>query len=130
MDDQITATHLFAAPRERVFSAWLSPRSLVPPVSEIEVDARIGGSIRLSAPRGDAASTMTGWFLCVEPPQRLEYTWAWEGDPECTIVGVCFRAAGERTLVEVRHRGFRSQASSETHRTGWAAYFAGLDRFL
>src|SRR6516225_322534 len=78
----------FRASPERVFRAWTQPVALrewwCPPgwiAGDIEVDLRVGGAYRIAMtrPAGGAPVAVSGQFLEVDPPERLVYTWCWEG---------------------------------------------------
>ena len=79
----------FRASPERVFGAWTQPAALrawwCPPgwvAGEIEIDLRIGGSYSVAMSRAGSAGSVvsvSGRFLEVRPPERLVYTWRWEG---------------------------------------------------
>lgn len=130
MSNQLTAVHVFDAPPAAVFAAWVSPHSLVPPVTRIEVDARAGGALVIESGEGTDATTMTGYFVAVEKPKRIIYTWHWAGSAETTLIDVSFLAADERCVVDLVHRGFQNATSRELHQKGWSSYFRGLSRLL
>ena len=143
-------TRRFAAARERVFDAWTTPEALkrwwCPPgwrPERIEVDLRIGGaySIAMSRVGGGGTVTVRGQFVEVRPPERLVYTWRWEGVfaqmPE-TLVTVELRGEvrGERgtaedeTVLTLRHENFADFAIRQQHRSGWIAACDRLDEML
>jgi uncharacterized protein YndB with AHSA1/START domain len=125
----------FAAPRERVFDAWTNPDVLQrwwaarenweSPVAE--VDLRPGGRYRLSMRDTDtgAVHTVGGEYTEVRRPERLAYTWTWEGDPELmsgserTLVVVDFVEDGGETEVVLTHSGFAGAHIRELHAEGW-----------
>jgi uncharacterized protein YndB with AHSA1/START domain len=140
----LEVTHRFAAPREQVFAAWTNPDVLkrwwrAAPTWETplaEVDAREGGGYRLSM-RTDEGNvhTVHGEYRSIRPPERLEYTWAWEQGPEGakfldeeTLVVVEFLEDGDGTLVKLTHTGFGSEESRAQHVHGWEAVLANLER--
>jgi uncharacterized protein YndB with AHSA1/START domain len=120
--ERFVIEHVFAASRECVFEAWVSPEVLrrwwgagpdwTSPA--VEIDLRPGGRSRLSVqdPSG-TVRTVGGRYVEVDPPCGLVYTWAWEqphaveGEDE-TLVTVDFheRAGGE-TRVVLTHSGLR-----------------------
>lgn len=126
----MTSIHTFESSPSTVWRAWLSPESLVSPVTRIRVDPRVGGRIVLESVHEGTISIMTGSFIQVQAPRHLEYTWQWDGRSEQTIVSVQFHPAGEHTVVEVEHRGFLEPTSLERHRSGWSSYLAGLAAYL
>jgi uncharacterized protein YndB with AHSA1/START domain len=72
-----------------VFRAWTQPVALrewwCPPgwvAGEIDIDLRVGGAYRIGMSRTGTAGagvSVSGHFLEVRPPERLVYTWRWEG---------------------------------------------------
>lgn len=136
---QLRLTHRFQAPRERVFDAWTNPEVLrrwwaAGPdwdTPEAVVDLRPGGGYRLSMrnPETDAVHTVIGEYTEVVPPERLAYTWRWEGqDGEETLVVVEFADAGGATEVVVTHRGFSNGGVRDEHEHGWRACLANLEQ--
>jgi uncharacterized protein YndB with AHSA1/START domain len=136
--------HRFAAPREQVFEAWTNPEVLKrwwragesweTPLAE--VDAREGGSYRLSMRTGEGeVHTVGGEYKEVSPPERLAFTWAWEEGPEPamagsqhTLVVVEFVEDGDGTLVRLTHSGFASEEVKGMHADGWEGVLANLER--
>jgi uncharacterized protein YndB with AHSA1/START domain len=134
----------FAAPRERVFDAWTNPRVLerwwaaaptwVDPAAE--VDLRPGGTYRLSMRDTESGSVQTvgGEYTEVRPPERLAYTWTWEGAPELmrgsegTRVVVEFVEEDEGTEVVLTHSGFADDRIRDLHAGGWSGCLDNLER--
>jgi uncharacterized protein YndB with AHSA1/START domain len=136
--------HRYAAPREQVFDAWTNPTVLerwwaAAPTWETplaEVDARIGGSYRLSmrTDEGDV-HTVHGEYTEFSPPKRLAYTWSWDEGPEPAMAGsenslvvVEFLEDGDGTLVRLTHSGLANEQIREMHVQGWEAVLANLER--
>lgn len=130
----------FAASPERVFAAWTAPEVLrrwfAPgpgfTSTEVEVDLRVGGRYRLTVSGPDGAHSVVGEYLQVEPPSRLSYTWAWEGEDgrgtaATTVVTVQFRPVGEGTTVVLTQTGFVSADVRDEHGVGWRACLDNLD---
>ena len=78
----IRLTETFTASAERVFDAWLSPEKVAQwflpdpedQVTRVEIDARVGGSIRVVACRAGRAVEHTGEYLEIQRPHRLSFT--------------------------------------------------------
>ncbi|MGH7408469.1 MAG: SRPBCC family protein, partial [Candidatus Methylomirabilales bacterium] len=110
-------TRTLAAPRERVFRAWTEPSELKRwwgpdgyATPSAEEDLRVGGKYRLGMrklPDG-GVFYLAGTFREVRPPERLVYTWVWEGSPELgeTLVTVEFRTRGKATEIRLTHELF------------------------
>jgi len=132
----------FRASPERVFRAWTQPSALrewwCPPgwiASEIEVDLRVGGAYRIAMGRaeGGKSVSVSGVFLEVKPPERLVFTWQWNGAfaemPE-TLVTVELRGSENETLLTLRHANFADPAIRQQHRSAWIAACNRLDLLM
>lgn len=138
----LTVERTFDAPRDEVFAAWTDPEVLRrwwaagpdwdTPVAQ--VDLRVGGRYRLAMrdPASGAVHVVGGEYTEVEPPERLVYTWTWEGEAPPgsagSVVTVIFRADGGRTSVLLTHTGFTDDAALPPHEHGWAAVLDSLER--
>jgi uncharacterized protein YndB with AHSA1/START domain len=132
----------FSAPREKVFRAWTQPEALKKwwcpggwAPAEIEVDLRVGGSYRIGMRRlpGGSPVYVRGEFLEVRPPERLVYTWRWDGalaGLRETRVTVEFLDAGEATEVVLTHEHFPDPQAWHQHRHGWIAACDRMERIL
>ena len=133
----------FRASPERVFGAWTQPAALrawwCPPgwvAGEIEIDLRIGGTYSVAMSRAGSAGSVvsvSGRFLEVRPPERLVYTWRWEGAfaemPE-TLVILEFRGSNNETVLTLHHDNFADPGLRQQHRSGWMAACDRLDRVV
>jgi uncharacterized protein YndB with AHSA1/START domain len=96
-------TRRFAAPPERVFRAWLEPEAAASwlfatalrPMTEVEIDARVGGAFRFAGRDGGEAVAHTGRYLEIVPHRRLVFTLATADRP----------AAVTRVTVEIAPLG-------------------------
>lgn len=143
---ELRLTRRFAAPRERVFEAWTNPELLRRwwaalqgwETSVAEVDLRPQGHYRLSMrdPEGGAEYTVVGEYVEVQRPERLVYTWTWQGEPdemrgsERTVVVVEFVENGDATEVLLTHRGFADDRIRDLHGEGWSGCLENLERRL
>ncbi len=129
----------FEAPREEVFDAWTNPEVLrrwwaAGPdwdTPSAEVDLREGGRYRLSMrnPESNETHAVGGEYREVRRPERLVYTWAWEGEspePSETVVTVEFTGREGATDVVLLHEGFSSAESRAAHEHGWNAVLENL----
>jgi uncharacterized protein YndB with AHSA1/START domain len=128
---------LIASPPDVLFALWIEPTHLLkwwaPDGCEASVDVldvKPGGRWRttLRKPDGSQASS-SGVYRVVEPPRRLSFTWAWEGENGArgheSEVMVTFEATpGGTRLVLVQQR-FESKDVCDRHVVGWSA---ALDR--
>jgi uncharacterized protein YndB with AHSA1/START domain len=119
----------FAAPRQRVFRARTDPAELsrwFAPSDEhttkvIMLDVRVGGGYRVEmhSPKGTVHTAM-GSFREVQPPERLVFTWTWEGkDMGETLVTLEFQDRAGSTHLVLSHELFPTQELRDEHSRGW-----------
>lgn len=134
-DDRLSVKQVVAAEIERVFEYFTQPELLAKwhtPVNtdpaQVELDLKVGGQYRISMNDPDCdLHVATGVFLEIDKPNKLVYTWAWEGgDMPETQVTVLFRSLGEQTEVELIHEGFPEADATSHHGEGWAALLENL----
>ena len=138
----LTLRRTYAASRERVFRAWTDPEEIKrwwgPPgtaTPDAEVDLKPGGKYRFtmrSLPDGEPYF-LVGTYREVIPPERLVYTWTWEGtsmEVKDSLVTVQFHDRGGSTEVVVTHELLPSDAARERHTKGWTGCFDRLQAFL
>ena len=133
----------FKAPAQAVFEAWTSAdmlRRWWPAGSDwetavAEVDVRVGGRLRLvmRSPDGEEFGG-SGEYIEITPPERLVFTWRWDGHPghegtQLIEVALSQEQDGTTTAV-LTNRGLRDEEAKRTHRAGWEASFDNLDRVL
>jgi uncharacterized protein YndB with AHSA1/START domain len=133
----------FKAPAQAVFEAWTSAdmlRRWWPAGSDwdtpvAEVDVRVGGRLRLvmRSPDGEEFGG-GGEYVEITPPERLVFTWRWDGHAGHEGVQLIEVALSERpdgtTTVVLTNRGLEDEESKRSHRAGWEASFDNLDRVL
>jgi uncharacterized protein YndB with AHSA1/START domain len=133
----VVRRHL-AAPRERVFDAWLDSESLAHWMrpegfadADVTVDSRVGGGFRIVM-KGPAHGEVEhrGEYLAIEPPSLLSFTWiSRHTDHRPTVVTVEFLERGTGTELVLTHRGL-PPAEIEGHRWGWTSIVRLLDEVL
>ncbi len=126
---------VFQVPREKVFQAWTSPDLLKKwfaasddytcPIAE--VDARVEGKFRIAMKHTTKGMTHTavGVYREVKSPERLVFTWSWEGEEENgeTLVTIDFRSVGNTTEMMFKHENFPSKKVRDDHEQGWIGCF-------
>ena len=130
----------FTAPVQAVFDAWTSAEVLrrwwpagsdwETPVAE--VDLRLGGKLRLvmRSPEGDEFGG-GGEYVEITAPERLVFTWTWDGQEDPQLVEVEFHERNDgTTTVVLTNRGLGDEEAKRSHREGWAASFDNLERVL
>jgi uncharacterized protein YndB with AHSA1/START domain len=142
---ELRLTHRFEAPRERVFEAWTNPEVLrlwfAPgtdwDVPVADVDLREGGRYRvmMREPGNGTSHTVGGQYTEVTPPERIAYTWAWEGAEGSahtgeSLVVVEFADSDGGTEVALTHTRLPSDESRDSHAHGWDGIFNSLKAHL
>lgn len=133
---------LVPAPREKVFAAWTDPEQLKKwfgpneafQVPEASVDLKVGGRYRIQmlAPDG-GVHTAHGEYLEIQAPEKLVFTWGWEGNadfPKNTRVTVKFVARGQETEVQLSHELLPNADAKRLHSEGWTGSLERLGKFL
>ena len=125
----------FNAGRGPVFHAFLRPETLRLwwgpegfTAESIEVDARVGGRFRFAfkAPDG-AVHAMCGEYREIRPPEKLVFTWFWEGSESAvSLVTIDLHDAPGGTRLALVHEGLPTKESRESHTWGWNSGFNKL----
>jgi uncharacterized protein YndB with AHSA1/START domain len=139
-------TRIFDAPRERVFDAWTVREEwqswIGPEGIDCEVptlDARVGGRYKVIMRLTDGRIIPVGGvFREVDRPQRLVFTWKWEGEGEPagegdavdTLITLTFRDVAGKTELTLRHEGLRTVENRDSHGKGWNSALNKLVAYL
>jgi uncharacterized protein YndB with AHSA1/START domain len=93
----------------------------------VSLEARVGTPYRIEVIPGHIAS---GEIVEADPPNKLVYTWGWEGDgpvqPGSTTVVYELVPEGAGTKLLFTHRDLPSQEAADSHTTGWDNYLGRL----
>ena len=133
----LTVSRTIRAPRQKVFDAlvkpelvrkWFGPRGFT--VTEATIDARVGGRYRFSGrPRTGETYTVGGVYREVTAPERLVFTWKWEGEQmgamgESLVTITLEERRGEQgpqTELRLLHSGFPAPEARDAHSDGWGS---------
>ena len=128
----IRVARTFDAGREQVFRVWTDPAEIqrwwAPPgftEPKAEMDLREGGSFRIGMRNPEGVYFYAvGEFRVIQAPERLVYSWKWEGYPMGsedaeTLVTVEFHERNGQTEVVLVHEGFPSEDAANNHEEGW-----------
>jgi uncharacterized protein YndB with AHSA1/START domain len=134
-------TKKFDTKPNNVFKAWTDPQKLkqwfqanenwTTPVAEM--DAREGGKFRLGmqAPDKDMPYVATGIFKEVKVPEKLVFSWSWEGqEGSDTLVSVEFNEKTGSTEMHFRHENFNDAKVKDEHIQGWNECFQQLEKLF
>lgn len=135
----VTVHRSFAAPAERVFDAWLTPRLLGqwmfgPHLREekllrLDVDPRVGGRFSMLVERGGERIDHVGEYLVIERPRRLSFTWtiAGEADQGGSVVDIAITPTPGGCELRLTHRLPRAWADyADRTQQGWSAMLDAL----
>ncbi len=137
----LTLIRFIRAARENVFDAfvqakhaqqWMCPRGMTIP--EASFDARVGGRFRVTMQARDGEKfTAAGVYREIARPERLAYTWQWEGKqmPNIeTLITVTFVKRAEGTELRMTHSGFPDAQMRDSHEEGWGSSLNRLTDIL
>ncbi|MDB5806619.1 MAG: ATPase [Betaproteobacteria bacterium] len=136
----------FAVAREQVWRAWTEPDAIIRwlgpvdwPAIEVQADVRVGGAWRacLREKQGSDCLWQSGHYLAIVPPERLEFTFAWEGTNhedgpgvQTHVTVLLQETASGGTRMHFEQAGLASTQSATGHAEGWNSTFGRLDRYL
>ena len=132
--ETLVVRRVIPALRERVFAAWLDPKSLAQWMrpagmtdATAEVDPKVGGRFRIVMIEGPKRYEHRGEYLVIRPPERLEFTWISQAtDHRATVVAIEFLERDAGTELVLTHRRLPpSQVGS--HRAGWTDIMRKLE---
>ena len=122
IEEVVEVERRIAAPPEEVFPYFTDPDlCLLWHGIEVELDPRPGGIFRVVL--NDAGFVARGVYLQVEPPDRVVFSWGYEGNeglpPGESTVDVRLTRDGEGTILRLRHSGLPSESACQIHSFGW-----------
>jgi uncharacterized protein YndB with AHSA1/START domain len=130
----------YRASAQAVFDAWTSEEVIRRwwhaehdwETTEAEVDLRIGGVVRVVM-RDPAKNTEFGGggrYTEIDRPNRLAFTWTWDGDDIRQLIELEFDERDGVTTVRFAHSGLLSEEAIRSHERGWNHCFDNLERAL
>ena len=141
LKQRLIAVHLarrFRAPPQRVFDAWLDPTlagrwlfaTATQPMTDVAIDARVGGSFRLVGRGSNEVSEHQGKYVEIVPHRRLVFT----------LVEPRPRALTMRVIVEITpcprgcdlrlsHENLVAERASDVE-ARWTGILYGLEETL
>jgi uncharacterized protein YndB with AHSA1/START domain len=118
------------APVGKVFRAWLDPTAMAgwfwPFPATYEINAHVGGAFHFASEH----IGVSGRYLEIDEPDRLAFTWVWDGEAEETQVAVNFRPVSATTELILEHTGNPDAETRDNHTQGWTDCVARLGPFL
>lgn len=135
---EIRIAREFSVPGERVFDAWLDPKTagnwlFATPEGRmvgVEIDPRVGGEFLFVDRRDGEDVEHTGLYLEIDRPRRLSFSLSvarYAGDATRIVLDIVRLGRGcELTLT---HLGVPPENAERTE-SGWAAILDGLEEAL
>jgi uncharacterized protein YndB with AHSA1/START domain len=127
--DAIEVETRIAASPETVFDFFVEPDKMIQWMGRsARLDPRAGGEFYCDI---NAEAIASGEYVAVEPPDRIVFTWGWNGEnsvtkPGSTTIEVLLAADGDGTHLRLIHRDLPSPESAEKHGHGWRHYLERL----
>ena len=133
----VRVTRRLDAPAERVFDAWLDPRSagkwlFATPAGEmvrVEIDARVGGQFNFTDRRADEDIEHTGEYVEIDRPKRIAFDFRvpkFSNEATRIQIELAPAASGpEATLLTLVHEGVFAEYAARTEE-GWNGVLQGL----
>ena len=128
------------APIEKVFDAWLNARMLskfmrgMPdmPESDVETDAREGGSFTIIMHYRGEKIPHTGKYLEISRPDKLVFTWASQYSvvDNSTVTLNFTRIDDNKTNISLSHVKFIDEESRSGHEEGWGNVLDKLNEVM
>lgn len=137
----VRVSRRFEAPPERVFDAWLDPRTagqwlFATPEGEmvrVEIEARVGGRFVFVDRRAGEDVEHTGEYLEIDRPGRLAFSFRvpkFSKEPSRIRVELAPAASGpDSALLTLAHEGVMPEYAGRTE-SGWNEILDGLAKTL
>jgi uncharacterized protein YndB with AHSA1/START domain len=123
--DAVEVDTRIAASPETVFDFFVEPDRMVQWMGRsVNLDPRPGGTFHCDI-NGEAVAS--GEFVELDRPNRVVFTWGWEGEdsvtkPGASRVEVLLEPDGEGTHLRLIHHDLPTAESAEKHGHGWRHY--------
>jgi len=129
--DAVEVETRIAASPETVFEFFVEPDKMIQWMGRsARLDPRAGGEFYCDI---NADAIASGEYVAVEPPDRIVFTWGWNGEdsvtkPGSTTIEVLLAADADGTHLKLIHRDLPSPESAEKHGYGWRHYLERLTK--
>jgi len=128
----------FEAPPERVFDAWLDPRTAgkwlfataTGEMVRVEIDPRAGGKFNFTDRRSGEDIEHTGEYLEIDRPRRLVFSFrVAKFSNEASLIRIDIAPAAFGSELALVHEGVFPEYAARTEE-GWKGILEGLNRSL
>lgn len=119
----VTITRHLQTDLRTLWRAWTDPEQLEtwlwPFPTTATIDLPVGGTWRVEAV--DPATAVGGPITVVEPEERLELDWRWDGDDHTRQVSIMLRPSTDGGVdCDVAHAGNVDETETTNHQQGWS----------
>jgi uncharacterized protein YndB with AHSA1/START domain len=112
------------------WAAWIGPEGIDCEVAVLE--PTVGGRYEITMRLANGqVMPVSGVFKTIDRPNRLVFSWGWNGDPaRQSLITLEFNARGARTELVLRQEGLGTIANRDDHGKGWHSALNKLQRHL
>lgn len=134
-------THVFKAPADKIFDAWLDPAMIGKwmfgpairdeEVVSVEIDPKPGGVFSFLVKRQALVVDHIGTYIKIEKPRYLEFNWGVKGMSDNSIVRVSIAphdAGSELTLIHELNPAWHEYL--QRCKDGWSSMLLALEKVL
>jgi uncharacterized protein YndB with AHSA1/START domain len=126
-DISLTTRRTIAAPAIKLYNAWLDPATVArfmtacegQLATEVEIDARVGGSFMVRMPTPDGEVPHSGEYLDLVPGRKIAFTWNSKHVNPGTHVTITFEEKEGKTEMVLTHVKFENESKRDGHMKGW-----------
>lgn len=134
----LTIARVIAAPKDRVFQAWLDPKMLTKfmmpgpdmSVPKAETNPVAGGRFDIVMHAGGNDLPHAGTYKEISPHDRIVFTWESPYSVDDSTVTLDFAEVEGGTEVTLNHVKFANEEVRDNHKGGWTGILATLDSAL
>jgi uncharacterized protein YndB with AHSA1/START domain len=81
-------------------------------------------------PQTDVEYGGGGQYTEIDPPNRLAFTWIWDGNDTRQLIELDFEEVDGVTTVRLTNSGLWSEEAVRSHEEGWTGALENLERML
>jgi uncharacterized protein YndB with AHSA1/START domain len=136
----VVVQRVLPAPPDTVYGEWLDadgmmewmcPRPVQP--TGIHLDNRVGGNLGIQILDDGREMRITGHYLVLDRPNRIQFTWAvtgWEAASPDSVVTVILEPHGDDQTLMTIHHARLPEPEIESYNGGWAKVAEQLERSI
>ena len=118
------------ASQQTAYEAWLNPKVMAQfmkaapgmLVEDVQVDARVGGALKLTFVMGDRRIPVFGEYRKVDPFKQLVFTFATGESANPGVVSLTFEATGPKTTrLTLEEAELQTESLRKDHVAGWTS---------